>query len=173
MQTMPSKNRSSMMLTGIALLVLVVGLIAYGLNSRAKHEAKPADPMAEVAEPENGIAAQPGAKVDGAGPTPDAGTTAHAAPAANTPAVTAEATAEAKSRGEATTALTALGSVPETHVVQPGETLYSISMKYYNNQIYAGDIEELNGISDPNRIQVGMELKLPRPEELTMMGAGH
>lgn len=172
MQTMPSKNRTSMMVTGVALLVMVVGLIAYGLNQRAKTEVPENDPMANLAQPENGNATQPGMKFDAAGPTPDQGMTEAAEASSDTESPAAAAMTADSARQttpmEATPAMITLGTVPETHVVQPNETLYSISMKYYNDKIYAGDIEQLNGLDDPNMIMAGTELKLPRPADLGM-----
>jgi nucleoid-associated protein YgaU len=49
----------------------------------------------------------------------------------------------------------------KTHTVAPHETLYSISVKYYGNGKRVEDIAKLNGITDPNKIQVGQVLKLP------------
>lgn len=165
MQTMPSKNRSSTLVMGVALLVLVVGLIAYGVNQRSKNQVPETDEMSDFAAPENGNAAQPGAGMDAASPAPATGVkgTAEAAPAAEAPSTTAM---PAVGQTSVTPALTTLGDVPETHVVQPNETLYSISEMYYNSKIYAGDIEELNGITNPDMIVVGQELLLPRPEAL-------
>lgn len=166
MQTMPQKNRMSTLVTGIALLVVVVGLIAYGVNQRSKNEMSEVDPLTEVAAPENGNAMQPGTQVDAASTTPDVamtGTTEAAAPATGT---LESDMAEAAAQLEATPALTTLGAVPETHVVEPNETLSSISRLYYGDEVFAGDIESLNGIQDPNKIMVGQELKLPRPEAL-------
>ncbi|MFZ5826241.1 MAG: LysM peptidoglycan-binding domain-containing protein [Bacillota bacterium] len=165
MQTMPSKSRTQVIITGVALLVLVMGLIIYGVSQRAREEAREIDPMLELAEPENGNAMQPGTAVDAAA-TPDRG----AMGAADTTSLAGAATAEAGDQAEATPALTTLMTVPETHVVQPGETLYDISRKYYATHLHAGDIEQLNNLANPNQIVAGMELKLPRPEDLAAVG---
>lgn len=170
MQTMPSKNRTSVAVTGIALLVLVIGLIVYGVNQRTKQEVGELDPMTQLAEPENGIAMEPAPVENAAATAPDAGSAAIADPVTDATAMTAPETNAEAAGQETAPALIMMGSVPETHLVQPGETLYSISMNYYNDKIYAGDIEELNGLADPNQIQAGMELKLPRPENLTAVG---
>lgn len=52
-------------------------------------------------------------------------------------------------------------SVPETYVVQEGDSLYSIAARF---QIALADIVALNGLSDPNDISVGQVLRLPVPE---------
>jgi len=54
------------------------------------------------------------------------------------------------------------GPVPETYVVQEGDTLYSIAIRY---QLNLADIVALNGLSDPNDIEVGQEIRLPVPEQ--------
>ncbi|MEZ4521112.1 MAG: LysM peptidoglycan-binding domain-containing protein [Thermomicrobiales bacterium] len=52
--------------------------------------------------------------------------------------------------------------VPETYVVQEGDSLYSIAIQF---QLELADIVALNGLSDPNDISVGQELKLPVPDD--------
>lgn len=49
-----------------------------------------------------------------------------------------------------------------THTVQQGETLFRISMKYYNSQAGIEKIRQANGISG-NDINVGQVLKIPLP----------
>ncbi|MDQ0174814.1 LysM peptidoglycan-binding domain-containing protein [Bacillus chungangensis] len=49
-----------------------------------------------------------------------------------------------------------------THTVQQGETLFRISMKYYNSQAGIEKIRQANGISG-NDIKVGQVLKIPLP----------
>ena len=51
-----------------------------------------------------------------------------------------------------------------THVVQKGETLYSIA-KQYNTTVEA--ILKLNNLSDPAKITVGLVLKIPAPPAQT------
>jgi lipoprotein NlpD len=46
---------------------------------------------------------------------------------------------------------------PQSHTVQKGDTLYSIAFNYGFDY---HELAELNGIDDPNRIQVGQQLKL-------------
>ncbi|OIJ12554.1 hypothetical protein BKP37_14100 [Anaerobacillus alkalilacustris] len=51
-----------------------------------------------------------------------------------------------------------------SHVVQPKETLYSITMKYYLDSSYKTKVASFNGITSPSTdIQVGMHLELPDP----------
>lgn len=167
MQTMPTRNRTSLIVTGAAVLVLVVGLIVYGVGQRTPNEAKNADPMSGLAEAPNGVdgktgsglSAQPGSGLTaGDTATPGAGTVgAGVTPSAN----------GSTAAGTTTEGLTQYNSVPAEHVVQNNETLYTISQKYYNTHVYAGDIEALNQLEDPNAIVAGMKLQLPRVEDLS------
>lgn len=50
------------------------------------------------------------------------------------------------------------------HTVQAGETLYSITMKYYSNKDYINYVAKFNGIKDPTTdVKVGMKLNIPEP----------
>ena len=50
------------------------------------------------------------------------------------------------------------------HEVQPQETLYSITMKYYINSDFQKKLAQYNDIKDPSTdIKVGMKLKIPDP----------
>ncbi|MEP0805989.1 MAG: LysM peptidoglycan-binding domain-containing protein [Chloroflexota bacterium] len=49
-------------------------------------------------------------------------------------------------------------SVPKTHTVKAGDTLYAIAIRY-NTTVAA--IATLNNISDPNKIKVGQVLQIP------------
>lgn len=50
------------------------------------------------------------------------------------------------------------------HTVQAGETLYSITMKYYKNKEYLNYVAQFNGIKDPTTdVKVGMKLSIPEP----------
>lgn len=53
-------------------------------------------------------------------------------------------------------------TIPETYVVQEGDTLYSIAIQF---QMNLAEIVSLNGLSDPNDIEVGQELRLPVPAQ--------
>ena len=48
---------------------------------------------------------------------------------------------------------------PEVHVVSAGETMESISLRY---RVDVNELIALNQLSNPNRLSVGQELKLPR-----------
>jgi LysM repeat protein len=51
---------------------------------------------------------------------------------------------------------------PATYVVQEDDTLYAIALRF---NVDLNVLIELNGLSDPNDIQVGQELQIPpRPE---------
>jgi LysM repeat protein len=52
-------------------------------------------------------------------------------------------------------------SVPSTYIVEEGDSLYSIAIKF---QLNLAEIVALNGLSDPNDIEVGQELQLPVTE---------
>lgn len=49
---------------------------------------------------------------------------------------------------------------PKSHVVKKGETLYSIALEYGFGY---RELAELNNLDDPNKIQVGQELRLTVP----------
>lgn len=52
--------------------------------------------------------------------------------------------------------------VPESYVVAEGDTLYGISARF---NVDLAALVEANNLSDPNDIQVGQELAIPRPDE--------
>jgi len=56
----------------------------------------------------------------------------------------------------------AASSSSSVHVVSKGETLWRIAKKYYGSGKRWADIANANGLSDPNRIYVGMKLNIPR-----------
>lgn len=171
MQTMPSKSRTSMLIGGIAALVVVVGVAIFVVSQRAQNEVgENADPLVNVAEPENGNAMGTAPAANNSASTTPANSTASTPDTATAAPVTNEATGETATAEDAAPALVTLGAVPSVHVVQPNETLYDISMKYYKTHIYAGDIESLNGLEDPDQIVAGMELKLPQPADLAGVG---
>jgi len=55
------------------------------------------------------------------------------------------------------------GYMLQTHVVQPGDTLYDISRKY---NVGISTLLDFNNIDDPRRIQVGERIVLPQPDGL-------
>lgn len=56
-------------------------------------------------------------------------------------------------------ALSTVGTaLAEVHVVQPGDTLYEISLNY---GVDVDDLAAANGIGDPSTIQVGQEIYIP------------
>jgi LysM repeat protein len=175
MQTMPTKTRTSLIITVAAALVLVVGIIGYSVLQRSNPNVEGDDPLAGLAEPENGLGGELGSEpTEVAGPpaeateTPAETTGSFVQDFLNGTGLTASPegeTATAASTSEGTT-LNSYEAVPLEHVVAPNETLYDISMKYYDTHIYAGDIEALNDLEDPDMIQAGTRLQLPRPDEL-------
>lgn len=53
------------------------------------------------------------------------------------------------------------GSVRTMHTIQPGETMYSITRKYFGSHDYIDFLAEFNDIKDIREIQSGMKLKIP------------
>ncbi|MDW8065092.1 MAG: LysM domain-containing protein [Anaerolineae bacterium] len=49
---------------------------------------------------------------------------------------------------------------PIIHVVQPGDTLYGIAIKY---GVSVSALQEANGITDPSLLQIGQKLVVPAP----------
>jgi cytoskeletal protein RodZ len=47
------------------------------------------------------------------------------------------------------------------HIVQPGETLYSITMKYYHSKKYMDYLAEYNRIKDTRNVEAGVKLMIP------------
>jgi LysM repeat protein len=70
----------------------------------------------------------------------------------------------------ATTTTVAPGptSPPKTYVVQPGESLFAIAMKF---NLSAPALVELNKIKDPDRVAAGTELLLPPSNGFVAIGA--
>ncbi|HEX2235144.1 MAG TPA: LysM peptidoglycan-binding domain-containing protein [Actinomycetota bacterium] len=52
------------------------------------------------------------------------------------------------------------------HVVEAGQTLRSIALKYYEDATLDDVIAEANGITDPEQLSVGTELVIPKRPEL-------
>lgn len=145
MQTMPSKNRTAVTL-GAVILAFAVGAFLLW-NVRNHKNAAPQTPEPTAMNGDQPLATAPG----GTDTTVQAGgTTTVPATGSSTPTPPANMTTQ----------------IPATHKVAAGETLYDISRKYYNDPVYAGDIEHLNSLSDPDHLVVGQELKLPKWEDI-------
>lgn len=54
----------------------------------------------------------------------------------------------------------ATGAAPDTYVVKAGDTLGGIASQL---GVSVSDLAQANGITDPARIQVGQQLRIPRP----------
>ncbi|HMJ04943.1 MAG TPA: LysM domain-containing protein, partial [Chthoniobacterales bacterium] len=54
-------------------------------------------------------------------------------------------------------------SAPRSHVVQPGDTLFSLSRQFYHSPDRWKEILEANGksIDDPEKLKVGQTLTIP------------
>ena len=67
-----------------------------------------------------------------------------------------------------TTIATGPTTAPRTYVVQPGESLFAIAMKF---NLSAPALVELNKIKDPDRVSAGTELLLPPSNGFVAIGA--
>lgn len=150
MQTMPKQTRTAVAV-GAALLALVVGAFAFWSGGSTNETQSVQDDVNEV----------PGYTVSDTAPT-DAVTADPATQPAD-----ASAPADTSASEGTVQAGTAVTTIPETHTVKAGESLYDISRTYYNTHLYAADIEMANNLDNPDAIYEGMELKLPRKEELS------
>lgn len=70
--------------------------------------------------------------------------------------------------GTTTTIATGPTTAPRTYVVQPGESLFAIAMKF---NLSAPALVELNKIKDPDRVSAGTELLLPPSNGFVAIGA--
>lgn len=55
-------------------------------------------------------------------------------------------------------------TIPETYVIQSGESLFSIAEQFGLNYL---DLAAYNGITNPDDIQAGQRLRIPQPGEST------
>jgi len=60
------------------------------------------------------------------------------------------------------------GPAPDTYVVKAGDTLGGIAAQL---GVSVNDLAQANGITDPARIQVGQQLRVPRPGQTPVPGA--
>ena len=67
----------------------------------------------------------------------------------------------AKAPAEETEAAAEVSANPITYQVQDGETLYSICLKVYGSLSRVGEVCELNGLENPDKIISGQKLILP------------
>jgi nucleoid-associated protein YgaU len=49
----------------------------------------------------------------------------------------------------------------QTHTIEKGDTLYKISLQYYESSEYQDYIAEVNGIRNPDDLKIGIEIKIP------------
>lgn len=54
----------------------------------------------------------------------------------------------------------------QTHTVAKGDTISTIARKYYGTDSLADELCTYNGITDPNKIQIGQKIKIPPKEDL-------
>lgn len=81
----------------------------------------------------------------------------------------------ASTNGEGSVAISTTSSGPttttgplQTYVVQPGESLFGIAMKF---NLSAPALVEINRIKNPDRVPAGTELKLPPSNGFVPIGA--
>jgi len=81
-----------------------------------------------------------------------------------TPAeLSTEAQQPAPANGDLTSPQTAV-ALPTTHTVLTGETLWTISEKYFASGFNYVDIAKANGLANPNLLMVGQKLSIPKVE---------
>jgi 5'-nucleotidase/UDP-sugar diphosphatase len=141
MQTMPAKSRTAITL-GAVLLAVLVGIFVLRSGDRAATPA-PVEPSEAITTPEplDPVAA---------------------APPVETPIFTDDDVADPLAEDPVVPVPVIGDTVPANHVVKAGDTLFDISRMYYGTHVYAGDIERLNGLSNPDRLLVGTSLELPQ-----------
>jgi LysM repeat protein len=83
------------------------------------------------------------------------------APAASpTPSPTVDIAARVASAKPTTTPTIAPTATPVTYTVQEGDSLYTIALDL---GIALEDLMDANGLTDPNRLEIGQELIVPQP----------
>lgn len=170
MQTMPEKNRRLVTIGAILVGAVVLGALTFvAFNRNGENPAAQNGPSTVANTGANADAGAPVNSITSPATQLDPALEDEAADAAageNAAAVPQENQGETADTAGASDAVSGSLTVPATHVVAPGETLRDISQKYYGDPVYAGDIEALNQLEDPNQIMVGQILELPRPEDL-------
>ena len=64
------------------------------------------------------------------------------------------------------TSATSSAQLPETHTVQNGETLWSISEKYFQSGYNWTDIANANSITNPENLEAGQVLAIPKVQPI-------
>lgn len=147
MQTMPARARTALAL-GAVVLAVAVGALLFRSGSR------PADPVVPQVEADSPLERAPVAEADFE---------------PSEPSYSLMPEAEWSPAEEQTVPVMS-DDLPDFHVVRSGETLSEISRHYYGSHIYAGDIERLNQLANPNHLLVGQRLQLPAPESIPAFG---
>lgn len=68
---------------------------------------------------------------------------------------------EVPAQGPSIADIEAQQTQPVSYVIQPGDTLIGISTRQYGNDSHVQAICELNGIANPDNIQIGQKILLP------------
>lgn len=68
---------------------------------------------------------------------------------------------EVPAQGPSIADIEAQQTQPVSYVIQPGDTLIGISIRQYGNDSHVQAICELNGIANPDNIQIGQKILLP------------
>lgn len=63
-------------------------------------------------------------------------------------------------------------NLPGKYTVKEGDTLFLISQKYYDDGYKYTKLVEENKLSDPNKVEVGQVLEIPKLEENSLAQAG-
>ena len=83
-------------------------------------------------------------------------------PPIEVPTTTIAPLTEPPTEAPTTTPQIALSNVPQSYVIQPGDSLLQISRMFFGDINMVAAIMELNNITDPNLISIGQEILLPR-----------
>ena len=72
----------------------------------------------------------------------------------------------AQQQGNQETSATSSAQLPETHTVETGETLWSISEKYFQSGYNWTDIANANSIVNPESLEAGQVLAIPKVQPI-------